>query len=192
MDVISIPVLLLAFAMILAIIIERLLEIAKSIYDYIDMRINLSQRWTHRAERIRDRLEVRFDNAKRGDRQQFDLVMIIASRYLVASNAEQGGLMAVSADKVRAVITKVRFKFAAVLLGIGCAWLFNIDIITLVEISMLPPEEKIHAVYVSHWFGIITAGIAMGVGAAPMHKLITVLEKTRNTRRELLQKIQGN
>jgi len=189
MEALSTPVLLLGLALILAIIVERMLEIAKSIYDYIDMRNNLSHCWTQRANKIRDRLEIRLDNAKRGDQQQFDLVMRLASRYLVASDPNKGGGIAVSSDKVRAVVIKLRLKFAAVLLGIGCAWLFNIDIIALVDMSLLKAEDQVHATYETHWFGIVIAGISIGFGSGPMHNLITMLEKTRNTRRNLLKKL---
>ena len=50
MEALTKPVLLLGLAMILAIIIERLLEIAKSIYDYIEACSNSTDRWTERAE----------------------------------------------------------------------------------------------------------------------------------------------
>jgi len=192
MEVLTTPVLLLGLALILAIVIERILEITKCIYDYIDLRANRMHCWTLRAEKIRDRLEVRLDNAKQGDRRQFDLVMILASRYLVAADPAHGGVMAVSADKVRSVSIRYHLKFAAMLLGTGCAWLFNIDIIELVEISLLNAEDQVHASYESHWFGILIAGIAIGFGAGPMHKLIVMLEKSRNTRRNLMRKIQGN
>lgn len=180
MEALTKPFLLLGLAMILAIIIERLLEIAKSIYDYIEACSNSTERWTERAEQLRNRLEVRLDNAKAGNGRDFDLVVAMASRYLSVSGPSQSGLWAVSTDKVRAITIKAWFKTIAIILGIFCAWLFDIDILKLVELSL----ENKEPTYQSSWFGILMAGIAMGFGAGPMHKLIAALEKARGLRRQ--------
>lgn len=182
MEVLTKPVLLLGLAMILALIIERLLEIGKSIYDYMDARSNSTDRWTKKAQQVRDHLEIRLDTAKADNRNDFDLVIAMASRYLSPSGPGQSGLRAVSADKVRALATKAWFKTIAIFLGIGCAWLCDIDVLKLVELSMLKTEEV--RTYDSSWFGILMAGVAMGLGAAPMHKLIAALEKARELRRQ--------
>ncbi len=182
MEALTKPVLLFGLAMILALIIERLLEIAKSIYDYIDACSNSTDRWTERAKQLRNRLEVRLDNAKAGNARDFDLVVAMASRYVSASGPSQSGLWAVSTDKVRAITIKVWFKTIAIILGIFCAWLFDIDILKLVELSLENKEAT--GTYQSSWFGILMAGIAMGLGAGPMHKLIATLEKARELRRQ--------
>ena len=182
MEVLTQPVLLLGLAMIWALIIERLLEIGKSIYDYMDARSNSTDRWTKKAQQVRDRLEIRLDTAKADNRNDFDLVIAMASRYLSPSGPGQSGLRAVSADKVRALTTKAWFKAIAIFLGIGCAWMCDIDVLKLVELSLQKTGEV--GTYDSSWFGILMAGIAMGLGAAPMHKLIAALEKARELRRQ--------
>jgi len=182
MEVLTQPVLLLGLAMILALIIERLLEIGKSIYDYMDARSNSTDRWTKKAQQVRDRLEIRLDTAKADNRNDFDLVIAMASRYLSPSGPGQSGLRAVSADKVRALTTKAWFKAIAIFLGISCAWLCDIDVLKLVELSLQKTGEV--GTYDSNWFGILLTGIAMGLGAAPMHKLIAALERARALRRQ--------
>lgn len=182
MEALTKPVLLLGLAMILALIIERLLEIVKSIYDHIDARLNSTDRWTERAKQLRDRLEIRLDNAKAGNGHDFDLIRAMASRYLSASGPNQSGLWAISTDKVRATTTKAWFKTIAIIFGIVCAWLLDIDVLKLVELSLQKTEAT--GTYESSWFGILMAGIAMGLGAGPMHKLIAALEKARGLRRQ--------
>ena len=181
MEALTTPVLLLGLAMILAIIIERVIEIVKSLYLYLDARKDFSPWWTRRAERVRDRLETRLDYAKAGDQHQFDVFMSIASRYLSPSEPDQGSLISVSSDKIRTIIIRIVTKGIAIILGICFAYLFRIDVLQLVELSMMNPVPQNQ--YFPGHLGMILAGISMGLGAAPMHKIIMALEASRRLRK---------
>jgi len=184
MQALSMPIQLLCLAMVLALIIERILEIIKSIYDYVDAHFDLTALWTERAKKLRDKLECRLDSIAPGDQHGFDLVMELASRCVAEPDPDRGGLPSVSADKVRNVVTKTRYKILGMLIGVACAWLFNIDILELSRLSMEISAEKAEKiVYSSSCYGVILTGIAMGLGSGPMHKLINALEKARQFRR---------
>lgn len=182
MEVLTKPVLLLGLAMILALIIERLVEIVKSVLYHLEAKADASKRWTERAERVRNRLEVRLDQCKAGDQQGFDLIMALASRYLSESAPSQGGLIAVSADKLRTMTLKVWLKSLSVVMGISAAFLFNIDILVLVDLAMQEPAGQ--EVYAPGFFGTLLAGFSMGLGAGPIHKMISALEEARELRRK--------
>ncbi len=182
MEVLNTPLQLLSLALILALVIERILEIIKSIYDYVDARTNISSGWTKRAEIIRDKIESQLDSIPRNDQYHFDLVIALVSRFLCDTDSNQAICMTVSADKIRTMITKFRFKILAIILGMLCAWLFNIDVLELTRLAMQKPDEVIQ--YTPSWYGITIAGIAMGLGSGPMHKLINALEKARELRKE--------
>ncbi len=180
MDIIENSVLLLALAIFLAIGIERLLEIVRSIRDYCDARSS-TDKWTSKAESVRDVVERRLDAAKQGNAGFFNLQLLLLKRYLSPAPSGQKSLIAVSADRLRGDVIKLRYKIAASLLGVLLAWLFHLNAIELVKKSMSQPGwfDSI----IPCWLGICLTGIAMGFGAGPVHKLITALERARDTRR---------
>lgn len=175
-------VLLLCLAMVLAIGIERLLELIRAISDHLEARSGNTDKWDKRAKDIRDRIEVRLNNARVNKRTSLKAVLLVVCRYLSPATAESGGLMTISADTVRSMHIKIRFKLLAIILGIGFACLFQLDIFELVDKSIygdvgsgkkLPPPL----------LGIIITGISMGFGAGPVHKFISALERARKKRR---------
>lgn len=180
MDIIQDSVLLLALAIFLAIGVERLLEIARSIQDYYDARSS-TDKWNLKAESVRDAVEQRLDAAKRGDAGFFNLQLMLLQRYLVPAWPDQKGLVAVSADSLRGDGIKLRYKIAALLLGVLLAALFNLNAFELVKESMKQPGwfDSI----VPPWLGTGLTGIAMGFGSGPVHKIITALERARDSRR---------
>ena len=183
MEALNTPVLLLSFAIILALAIERLLEIIKSIYDYFDARIMKSRGWTRHAEQIRDKLERRLNQVD--NEHQLKVIMSLALRYLSVPDSRQAGAMTVSADKVRTLIIKVTFKTLAIILGIIFARLFDIDILELSKYSMQYSKEALVLIkYNPTWYGIILSGVAMGLGTGPLNKIIQALEKARKSRKK--------
>lgn len=181
------PILLMTLAMILAIAIERLLEIIRSIRDYVEAR-NASyyqDKWYARADRLRQHLEKRLDNAKGGNRKVFNTVLTIVARELSVNPDERDASLAISVDKVRSASIRLRYKTLAVALGIAFAFLFRLDILELVQISTdqstMGPQDLNH-IQASAW-GMIITGIAMGFGAGPVHSLITAMEKARQFRK---------
>lgn len=182
MEILTQPVMLIGLAFLLAMVVERLLEIVKSIIDYFDTRSNAAQIWTRRAESIRNRLELRLNNAKNGDRQQFSLIMEVAARYLSPESSGRNGPLVVSADRVREMSVKLRCKIVGLGFGLLFAWVFKLDIIRLTELAMQTLVDV--QSYSVGPLGIILTGVAMGLGAGPVHAMISALEKARETRRK--------
>ena len=181
METIEQSVLLLSLAILLAIGVERLMEIMRSIHDYVEARSDKNKKWKEKAESLRDLIEMRLDNAKQGDQKSFNIVLLLVSRYLSPASSQEGGLIAVSTDKLRKMQIKIRYKIVAIVLGIALAWLFCIDMFQLVEDSVDDPSWIDSMV--PPWLGITITGIAIGFGAGPMHKIITALERARDTRK---------
>ena len=180
MDMIQHSALLLALAIFLAIGVERLLEIVRSIQDYSDARSS-TDKWNQKAESMRDVIEQRLDAAKRGDIGYFNLQLLLVQRYLAPAPPGQKSPVAVSADQLRKDSIKLRYKIAALLLGVLLAWLFHLNVFELVKESV--EQTGWFDSIVPGWMGICLTGMAMGFGSGPVHKLITALERSRDTRR---------
>lgn len=175
------PILLMALAIVLSIGIERLMELMRAIEDHVEARRGDMSIWQKKAERLRDRIELRLDLAKGGSPSAFQSVLSSVCQYL--SPAPQGtpGLIAISADQVRSMSIRLRYKLIAVLLGVLFAWVFNLDLFALVNMSI--HEKDGYSILLPYWLGTTVSGVAMGFGAGPVHKLIDALERARLTRR---------
>lgn len=181
-EMLSKPVLLMALAMLLAIGTERLLELVRTLSEHLEARrgTSASERWQKKAVALRNRIEARLDNACASTPSALQMVLSIVCRYLSPAAPESGGLIAIDANQVRAMSIRVRCKFLAVLLGIGLAFLFQVDVFELVN-------QELHAtdgftIKLPSWLGKSISGIAMGFGAGPVHKMITALERARRLR----------
>ncbi len=192
-DMLTMPVTLLGLALLLAMLIERVLEIARGTADYFEAKAEAKAgtepgyvgKWTRKAMTIRNSIELRLDAAKAGDPQDFNLVMRLLTWYIKKNDAGGGGAFVISADKIRMLTLKVRYKAIAVVLGVVFALLLQIDVLELVRLSKcLATDPELPVVYQPKWYGILLAGVSMGFGAGPLHKIITALEKARQGRVE--------
>lgn len=182
MDIFNRPIVLLAFAMVLAIGIERLLELVRSVFDHLEARQGKlkAKEWEDEAEKLRDRIEVRLNNAHGGGAAVLQLVLSVVSRYLSPAPASSGGLFAVSVEQVRSNSIRLRYKLFAIALGVILAFLYDLNIFTLVDQEL--QREAGRPFMPPAWLGKFVSGAAMGFGAGPVHKLITALEDARRKR----------
>ena len=183
MDMFAKPVVLLTLAMFLAIGIERLLELVRAVFDHLEARQGKAgaEKWEAAAYKLRNRIEVRLNNARSGGEPALQLVLSIVCRYLGPPSAESGGLIAISVDQVRSASIRLRYKILAVALGIALAFLFQIDVFALVDQEL--NHEAGRSILVPAWLGIVVSGAVMGFGAGPVHKIITALEEARRLRK---------
>jgi hypothetical protein len=208
MDMLSEPVLLLALAMFLAIGIERLMELNRALFDHLEAHRGTADRWQKRAEALRDRIELRLDNAATGPEKVFKAVLSVVCRYLSPTDAETGtaiasgdpGLFAIKVDRVREMSVRIFYKLLGIALGIALAFVFNLNIFELVDKALAasvaagasptpaPAEPMSPAMFLGGldgraWWGTVLSGMAMGFGAGPVHKLIVALEDARRLRK---------
>ena len=192
-DMLTMPVTLLGLAILLAMLIERMLEILRGTTDYFEaksvakasVKPGYVDKWTAKAVTIRDTIELRLDAAKSGDPQDFNVVMRLLTWYIKKNESLQGGAFVISADKIRALTIKVRYKVLGVILGLVFAFVLRIDLLELARLSQeLASNPGASTLYQPSWYGMALAGISMGFGAGPLHKIITALEKARKGRVE--------
>lgn len=175
------PVLLLTLAMFLAIGTERLLEVIRALSEHIEARRGPSDYWQKKAEALRNRIEVRLDNANGGAGPALRLVLTIVCQQLSPASAASGGLMAIDVARVRTMSTRVRYKLYAILIGVVLAFIFQLDVFALVNRELGTAGG--FGITLPGWLGMLISGVAMGFGAGPVHKIITALEQARTTRK---------
>ncbi|MDX1692512.1 MAG: hypothetical protein R3208_02030 [Ketobacteraceae bacterium] len=176
---------LLTGSLLLALFIERLIEVIKSIYDAYEVQSGRYKKWNHLSARIADQLHTRI-TTKTSDSRYEDFHLKLVSQYLFTEDPDYKGSLLVSTDRVRTIFMKYLSKLVAVVLGILFAWMSGINVFVLVEKSS-PANQTLPEVLANGWLegglGLFITGIIMGLGAGPMHKFIVALERARKKRK---------
>jgi hypothetical protein len=172
-DALSDVSILFAFALALALLIERFLEVVKSCYDVVDSRWDLYHFWSRRARAIQTRIEQRLGVF---EYVSPDLASGVLNRmYQLLLNNQPGytgTTLIVSGDLVRAAGVRLGCKVLGMLIGVTLALWLGIDFVQLWQ-----PPGGIHVD--STILRTIASGIALGLGTGPVHKIITAIEKQR-------------
>lgn len=162
-------------ALALALVIERILELVKSLYDMIDSRRHWHEFWTRRAERTRDYLERRLRVFEYVDRKEAaGLLDRFRGMMLGAGPAHSPDVPVLAGDLVRALWVRVGSKILGMALGVVIAFLVRLDLLTWVSVQPRDP----------HAWSIVLTGMALGLGADPMHRIISEIEKRRRRAEE--------
>ncbi len=176
---------MLTAAIFFALIIERLLEIAKSIYDFIEAKKDFSSFWNQRAISIRERLQNRLEKAKENKLQK-TVFEYLASRYVNAEHPGYEGTPVISANQLRSFTIKSVSKTIGAILGITVAFYLGINVFTLIAQWTNSPEAislGLFQVDLPNWLECTITGVIMGLGSGPMHKFISALERARRGRK---------
>jgi len=175
---------MLTAAIFFALIIERLLEIAMCVFEYIEAKKDWSGFWNQRAISIRERLQNRLEKYKENKLQK-TVFKYLSSRYVKTDHPGYEGSPVISASKLRAFTIKSVSKTIGAILGIIVAASLGINVFALVAQWTHSPDAislGLFQVNLPDWLEYTITGVIMGLGAGPMHKLISALERARRKR----------
>lgn len=176
---------LLTAAIFFALVIERIMEIAMCIYDYVESKRDWGTFWNRQAVNIRERLQNRLEKAK-ASKAGKEIFEYLAARYVNNDHPGYAGAPVISADTVRAFAVKGISKIVAAILGIGIAFYLDINVFTLIAKwtdTSSAVSLGLFQVHIPDWLGYLLTGIMMGLGSGPMHKFIVALERSRQNRK---------
>ena len=178
-------IILLAGTLLLALFIERLVEIIKAIFDAYEVKSGRYTRWNEFSRRIADQLHTRI-TTQTTDSKYEDFHLKLLSQYLFSKDANYQGSLLVSTDRVRTMFMKYLSKLVAVMMGLLLAFTTQVNVFVLVA-QATPSSQTLPQVLNNDWLnggiGLFITGIVMGLGAGPMHKFIVALERARKKRK---------
>ncbi len=188
MDMFNSSLTMLAAALFFSLLIERLLELVKAIYDFCEVTLGFQDYWNRSARR----LSYLLDEQMQGGKVRAEAAKAIRD-YLRTDFPGLEGVKAVSADSLRSLAIKAGSKVLALLLGLTLALAMDINLFALIEqlndqvalLNNADPQDYrgyFSSQYIPGWLGEIATGIAIGLGSSPVHKIISSLEKSRNNR----------
>lgn len=179
-DVLSQPTVFFAMVLALALLVERAIEMVKILFDYLDFRLGWDKHWSRRAEKLHTKLKNILGSIMRSRPElQKKVLKRYENRTLDKTGGHEDTVVVISGDKIRVIATQVFAKLLGISFGILLACYFKIDLFTYVDKTADLANETIRT---------ILSGIAIGLGSAPIHKIITTIERARKKQKE---KIKG-
>lgn len=166
----------------LAFLVERALELLKTVYDLLDSRLDWHKFWTWRTKRFRNVLERRlriFEYAK--PEQAAAVLRRFRERLLAEASEYEGTVPVLSGDLVRSAGLRLALKSIGMVFGIALAFWLSIDFIEI-WIEAEGREALLDPKYAP--LRKAASGIGIGLGSGPVHKIITAIEKRRKRRKE--------
>lgn len=156
-----------------ALLIERAIEVLKTVYELIDSRYDHHRFWTRRTHAIQQYMEHRLRVFEYVDAKGAAAVFNRFNDMLLGpADGYKGTVPTLCGDFVRGVYIRIGCKVIGTAMGIALAFRLDFDVLaaaSAADIAAITPTTG----------GMLVTGIAMGLGAGPVHKLIRVVEKKR-------------
>jgi hypothetical protein len=158
-----------ALAIALSFVIERVLELLKSIYDLLDARLELHHFWTRRAIAIRDFVQRRMRALEYVDPSAIaQFLQRVDDLLLGPGHGYSGTIPTICGDLVRAGAVRIAAKLVGATIGIVIAFSLDLDLFKAFDQALS-----------ANGLGELVTGVAMGFGAGPIHKLVVALDERR-------------
>lgn len=180
MEALELPTVFFAMVLALALLTERFIEIIKVLFDWLDYLFEFDDFWSKKAQQLHIKLrdQLGFFGRLKPKLQQ-KIIKRYQDRTLNYAGTYDGKTIIISGDMIRTVFTRVVAKILGLIFGVLLAWLFQIDLIAYAKTS----GEVAKAVDYHFNLHIFVSGLAIGLGAGPVHKIITTIEKARKNRK---------
>ncbi|HDP99858.1 MAG TPA: hypothetical protein ENN22_11835 [bacterium] len=189
MDVLLDITVLFALALALCFLVERFMEIVKSLYDLLDSRFDWFKYWTKKTYRIRNTLENRLRIVEYAGKRNTAIVLNkFKEKLMNEAEPSEGEVPVLSGDLVRAVTIKAYSKIIGITAGILLAFWMKVDLFDVFQSAMSDSSLWIVNIKSQSW-RIVISGAIIGLGTDPLHKFIRTIENRRE-KKEQREKVQ--
>ncbi len=163
--------------LLLALTIERMLEVLNAGWSFLEWRLDLHEYWTKRAQHLQNKFE-RYAYSRLWNHFLDVSGLLFQIRKMRVEKPGHSGLVPIiSGDCVRNVAMVALNRALAAILGMVFCSLTRINLVAIVN-----QELKLNYMIITHmpeWLAIVLSGIFIGAGSEPVHHAIQALEKRR-------------
>lgn len=175
----------------LAFLVERALEILKSLYDLLDSKYDLYKYWTIRAYKTRNLLENKLGVVEfLGAKSTAKLLDRFREKLLNTSGQYPGTLPVISGDLVRAMTVRTCCRILGMVFGIALAIWMRVDLMQIFQ-KAINDVTHWHVNIRSELIRYCISGIVLGIGSEPVHKLIRTFERRQKQKERLSMQISA-
>lgn len=168
--------------LLMAVFVERSVEVFISIFNYCDMKWKRYKIWNNRAEKYRDKLDrlYNFDSSTKVNKMFNWLLWGV-----VTEPAYTGGKLIIAAQTIRTkylqIYSRICANIISLILGLTLYYRFNITMIDAIA-RVLSKSEPIQNGTVQFFqnnalLGIALSAVVVAAGVEPLHNFIGRIEK---------------
>jgi hypothetical protein len=191
MDTLLLLTFLYLMLLLLALLVERVMELLHAAFNYLEWQLRFDRVWNRRARK----LLVRFDSKAKSKILSHALIISQLGRMVKQytpseSGVFPGNVIVISGKAVRQVVVSTLSRVVATLVAFGLCLASGINLFTVIELALgasaasIPFYGKID----SPTLQMVLTAILIGMGAEPVHHVIVNIERRReqNAERERL------
>jgi len=180
-NVITVFTYLLFLFLIVAIFVERTVEIFVSVVKYVDLKLNWYKRWNRKAEELRTKLDqlYGFQGSNTGDKKKlFNWILW----KVVTEKPNPGGRDIIAAKSIRTRFYRAASRVFSFLFSlafaVGIYNALNVDLVTvLIDVSGYELTFFDSTGFWMTTLKIIVTAALLSAGSEPLHHVITKVEK---------------
>jgi|Deesub1362B_J571_1020462.scaffolds.fasta_scaffold04380_3 hypothetical protein len=184
MDTILYITYLYLLVLLLAVLIERIMEILMSAWRYIELKTHLERFWTRRATRLARYLEI---HISRRWLERFLDFKEIRERFRNALLESKTGhsiyVFILDANLIRQITVTAAARVVASVLGVAFCVAAGIDLVELFSKDL----GYMFYEHIPRWLRYAASGLIIGLGSEPVHRLIQTVERRRKRRARKIQ-----
>lgn len=164
--------------LLLALTVERILEVLNAAWNFVEWRFDLHKFWTRRAQRLQQKFEeYAYSRLWHHFVDLSGLLFQLRKVKLENKPGHSGVVPIISGDLVRNTAVVALNRTLGVGMGILFCFLTQINLVKVVA-----QELKLDYAIITGmpaWLGMVFSGIFIGAGSEPVHHAIVALEKRR-------------
>ena len=185
-EVISLSTYIFMIYLLLALFIERVLEILMAAFQYLEWRFGWYAYWNRKAADLQRRFD-RYQKAARAHGVPIQQMLNDVLAKFVVEPEYPGGRAVVSAGLVRLNAVRLATRIIGFLLALLLVITQDLDFIQVlyrIFESVLPQQKIIELLINNQAFRILLTAAAISVGSEPLHQIISKIEElaARKTR----------
>ena len=165
--------------LILAILIERVVEVCVSAFNYADLKLDWYRIWNRKAWNYQDRFD-RIYGFQGGYTPQIDKMLNWVLWKVLSEKPYPGGKESISAALIRLNYIKIGTRLLAFLIALIFTAVmyrkFDFNFVGTVS-KLLPDSEAIRLLAGHAMLSILLTAVAVSLGSEPLHQLIARFEK---------------
>lgn len=165
--------------LLMALLIERAMEVIMTIWNVIELRVQAHHFWNQRTEVLMKRFAARVEEKrKKNALSTLGLSRRIRQYTDVEQDIRPGQTIEFSSHAVRHAFVRTFAFFATSAMGICLCWLADVNLIAIIKQALAPqsiPVLDALGVPLQH----LISGLVIGLGAEPVHRVIKGIEAAK-------------
>jgi hypothetical protein len=160
--------------LVLAIFVERTIEVLISVFNYIELKKEFHHFWNARARAYQKRFE-RIYSYQGKTQNKMESLLNWLNWKIVSDKPYTGGKVTISADLIRINYIRVGTRILALIISFILVLVIDLDIIRMIK-KLLPGPEFAKDILEYDAVKVIITAAAISIGSEPLHELITKIE----------------